>query len=104
MKNEYLSVIIQQDATLHSLFISANCSTSFGWYLHPSSGAHIILSTVSGIIETVTARARLKRDGTRAETRLVFQRKGRVHLNWPGWGGRRFSSVDYWQPRAAHQW
>jgi hypothetical protein len=25
---------------LHSLFISENCSTCFGWYLHSSSGAH----------------------------------------------------------------
>jgi len=47
-----VSIIIQQDATIHSLFISANCSTCFGWYLHPSSGA---VFTVSGIIETVTA-------------------------------------------------
>ena len=42
-------------ATIYCLFISANCSTCFGWYLHPSSGAHITVSTVSGIIETVTA-------------------------------------------------
>ena len=28
----------QQDATLHSLFISVNYSTCFGWFLHPSSG------------------------------------------------------------------
>ena len=25
-----------------------NCSTCFGWYLHPSSGAHITVFTVSG--------------------------------------------------------
>ena len=25
-----------------------NCSTCFGWYLHPSSGAHINVLTVSG--------------------------------------------------------
>jgi len=31
---------------------------------------------------------------------LVFQRNGRVHLNC--WGGG-VSSVDYWQPRWAHQ-
>jgi hypothetical protein len=31
---------IQQDATLHSLFISGNCFTCFGWYFHPLSGAH----------------------------------------------------------------
>jgi len=25
-----------------------NCSTCFGWYLHPSSGVHITVFTVSG--------------------------------------------------------
>jgi len=30
---------------------------------------------------------------------LVFQRNGRVHLNWRG-----VSSVDYWQPRDRSQW
>jgi hypothetical protein len=40
---------IQQDATLHSLFISGNCSTCFGWYLHPSSWAHTTVSTVTTI-------------------------------------------------------
>jgi len=30
------------------------------------------------------------------------QRNGRVHLN-RGWGGGGVSSVDYWQPRCAHQ-
>jgi hypothetical protein len=44
---------IQQDATLHSLFMSGNCSTYFGWYLHPSSGAHTTVSTESGICHTV---------------------------------------------------
>ena len=37
---KYIPTYIQKDATLHSLFISGNCSTCFGWYLHPSSGAH----------------------------------------------------------------
>ena len=46
---------IQQDATLHSLFIHGNCSTCFGWYFHPSSGAHTTVSTASGICHTVTA-------------------------------------------------
>jgi len=57
-KVEFVSIIIQQTATIYSLFISANCSTCFGWYLHPSSGAHITVSTVFGIIETVTATCR----------------------------------------------
>jgi hypothetical protein len=45
--------IIQQDATLHSLFISGNRSTCFGCYFHPSSGAHTTVSTASGICHKV---------------------------------------------------
>jgi len=41
------SFYFQRDATLHSLFME-NCSTCFGWYLHPSSGARITVFTVSG--------------------------------------------------------
>jgi len=44
---KYIPIYIQQDATLHSLFISGNCCTCFGWYLHPSSGAHTTVSTVT---------------------------------------------------------
>jgi hypothetical protein len=51
---------IQQDTTLHSLFISGNCSTCFGWYFHPSSGAHTTVSTASGICHTVTAICRYR--------------------------------------------
>jgi hypothetical protein len=32
-----------------------NRSTRFGWYFHPSSGAHTTISTASGICHTVTA-------------------------------------------------
>ena len=52
---KYIPIYIQQDATLHSLFISWNCSTCFGWCFHPSSGAHTTVSTASGICHTVTA-------------------------------------------------
>jgi hypothetical protein len=52
-------VYIQQDATLHSLFISGNCSTCFGWYRHPSSGAQTTVSTASGICHTVMDRVKL---------------------------------------------
>jgi hypothetical protein len=51
---------IQQDATSHSLFISGNCSACFGWYFHPSSGAHTTVSTASGICHTVTAISRYR--------------------------------------------
>ena len=59
-ENTYTNIPIymQQDATLHSLFISRNCSTCFGWYLHPSSGAHTTVSTASGICHTITATCR----------------------------------------------
>jgi serine/threonine protein kinase len=50
-----IPIYIQQHATLHSLFISGNCSTCFRWYFHPSSGAHSTVSKASGICHTVTA-------------------------------------------------
>jgi len=42
-----VSIIIQRDATLYILFISANCFIFFVWYLHPSS------ETVSVMPDTV---------------------------------------------------
>jgi hypothetical protein len=51
-------IYIQQDATLHSLFIFGNCSTCFGWYFHPSPGGHTNVSTASGICHTVTVICR----------------------------------------------
>jgi hypothetical protein len=51
---------IEQDATLHSLLISGNSSTCFGWYFHPSSGANTTVSTASGICHTVTAICRYR--------------------------------------------
>jgi hypothetical protein len=55
-----IPIYIQQDATLHSLSISGNCSTCFWCYFHPSSGAHTIVSTASGICHTVTAVCRYR--------------------------------------------
>jgi hypothetical protein len=55
-----IPIHIQQDATLHSLFISGNCSTCFGWYFHTSSGAHTTVSTASGVCDTVTAICRYR--------------------------------------------
>ena len=54
-----IPIYIQQDATLHSLFISGKCSTCFGWYLHPSSGAHTTVSTESGICQVIQQDATL---------------------------------------------
>jgi hypothetical protein len=52
LHHEYMSITVQQDATIYSLFISVNCFTCFGWYLYPSSGAHITASTASVISVT----------------------------------------------------
>jgi hypothetical protein len=53
-------IYVQQDATLHSLLISGNCSTCFGWYFNPSSGAHTTVSTAYGICHTVIAICRYR--------------------------------------------
>jgi len=45
--------------------------------------------------------ARLKRDGTCAETRFGLSAKRTSPFKLAGGGG--VSSVDYWQPRCAHQ-
>ena len=59
-------IYIQQNVTLRSLFISVNCSTCFGWYLHSSSGAHTTVSTASDTCQTVTATCHYcGRGGTR---------------------------------------
>jgi len=50
-----MPIIVQQDATICSLFIPVDRSTCFGWYFHPSSGAHVTVSTARGISKTVTA-------------------------------------------------
>ena len=55
---KYILIHIQQDAMLHDLFISGNCSTCFGWYLRPSSGAHTTVSTAPGTCQTVIATCR----------------------------------------------
>ena len=55
----FILIYFQKDAKLHSLFISGKLlSTYFGWYLHPSSGAHTNVFTVSGTCQTVTATCR----------------------------------------------
>ena len=38
--------------------LSGNCSTCFGWYHHPSSGAQTNVSTASGICHIITATCR----------------------------------------------
>jgi len=40
--------------------LSGNCSTCFGRYLHPSSGAQTTVSTASGICQIVTVISRYR--------------------------------------------
>jgi hypothetical protein len=60
MKLNYIPIYFEQDATLHSLFISGNCSKCFGWYLHPSSEARTTVSTAFGICHTVIGTCRYR--------------------------------------------
>ena len=60
---KYMPIVVHQDVTIYSLFISVYRCTCFGWYLHPSSGAHVTVSTAPGISKTVTATCR-ERDWT----------------------------------------
>ena len=71
--------IAQQDATIYSLSVSVNRSTCFGWYLHPSSGAHVTVSTASGISKTVPATCR-ERDWT--GTAVPVQSGSRQEMLW----------------------
>ena len=48
----------QQHATLHSFFISVNCSTCFGRIPHTLSGAHTTVFTTFGNCQTVIATCR----------------------------------------------
>jgi len=48
------------------ILLSVNCSTCFGWFLHPSSGAQITVSTIS-----VTGQSLLLPVGIVEELRLI---------------------------------
>jgi hypothetical protein len=78
MHLKYISIYIQQDAMLHSLFIFGNCSAYFGWYFHPSSGVLTTVSTASGICHTVTAICRYR---GRVETGVECAVGGVCHSN-----------------------
>ena len=84
-ETQTVSIIIQQDTTLYSLFISSNCSTCFEWYLHPSSGAHITVFTVSGNNETVTATCRELTFMTGSSNRSKNARKFKHREKTNGW-------------------
>ena len=56
--NQNYSNIYPTRCNVTQFILSGNCSTCFGWYLHPSSGAQTTVSTASGICQTVTATYR----------------------------------------------
>ena len=61
--------------------LSGNCSTYFGWYLYPSSGAQTTVSTASGICHTVTATCRYRgRVGTGLSVLWVASDSGRIRI------------------------
>ena len=56
--NPHSNIYVQQRCNVTQFILSGNCSTCFGWYHHPSSGAQTTVSTASGICQTVTATCR----------------------------------------------
>jgi hypothetical protein len=63
--NICIPIYIQQNANFYSLLYLETCSTYFGCYLHPSSGAQTTVFTVSRIFHTVAAICRYRgRAGT----------------------------------------
>ena len=64
--NKYLHTVASCWILLtYTFFVSVNCFTCFGWYIHPSSGAHTTVSTASGTCQIVTATCRCRgRDPT----------------------------------------
>jgi len=61
---------------------------------YPLSAVHDCLFNI------IAARGQLKCDGTLAETRFRLSAKRTSPFKSAG----GISSVDYWQPRCAHQW
>jgi len=59
-----MSINVQQDATTHSI-LSVNCSTCFGWFLHPSLGAQIAVPTASGITQPLLLPVAILHDSER---------------------------------------
>jgi hypothetical protein len=53
----------QLDAHVTEFILSDNCSTCFGRYYHPSSGAQITVTTASGNRYTVTDRVKFTGKG-----------------------------------------
>jgi len=56
--------------------------------------------TLQFLVRDIDGKERLKRDGTRAETRLGLSAQRTSPFKLAGVG---VSSVDCWQPRCAHQ-
>ena len=54
----YCSNLYPTRCNVTQLILSGNCSTCFGWYHHPSSGAQTSISTASGICHIVNVICR----------------------------------------------
>jgi len=57
---KFYSNIYPTRCNVTQFILSGNCSTCFGWYHHPSSGAQTTVSTASGICHIVIAICRYR--------------------------------------------
>jgi hypothetical protein len=73
--------------------LSGNCTTCFGWYLHPSSGAQTTVCTASGICHAVTATCSYRGKGGKLNkvklwqlfaytTQRIIQTTTNLHYVW----------------------
>jgi hypothetical protein len=62
MRNNILLYKSQQDAHVTEFILSDKCSTYFGRYYHPSSGAQTTVSTASGNRYTVLLSAAIVKE------------------------------------------
>jgi len=58
--SKFYSNIYPTRCNVTQFIFSGNCSTCFGWYHYPSSGAQTTVSTAFGICHTVTAICRYR--------------------------------------------
>jgi len=101
VEGSYLWLIVRKRKSLQDFLLKVTGSIQIPKLneAHPSYHITSHFTPVTALVIGVWLRLRLKRDGTRADTRfrLSTKRKSPFKSAWSS------SSVDYWQPKCAHE-
>jgi hypothetical protein len=101
-QNNVYSNIYPTRCNVTQFILSGNCSTCFGWYHHPSSGAQITVSTASVICHTVTTTCRYRgRVGTGLSVLWVAYA---THSTLKLIPGDKKKSLCTWRLQSPHNW